>query len=107
MADELGAFQDIWDAWDEARDEIMGKPLSHFRRAVEVQFSELESHLAADNREAAAREAIDVISIALNLLRWLEYTPKEIGDIARSRADLRMRGQAHSILEKYKRLYGI
>jgi hypothetical protein len=107
MVDHLGPFQDIWNAWDEAHDEIRAKPLSHFRRAAEEQFTELEYHLAAGNREAAAREAVDVISVALNCLRWLGHQPDEVAEIARSRAELRMRGQALEILEKYRRLHGI
>jgi hypothetical protein len=107
MDGELGPFQAIWDAWDEAHDEVVRKPLPHFRRAIEIQFEELEAHLRADNHGAASREAIDIISIALNLLRWLGHQPNEIGDIARSRAEQRMKGQALAILEKYQRVYGI
>jgi len=107
MTDQLGPFGAIWEAWDEAHDEIVGKPLSHFQRAVEVQFEELDAHLAAGDRAAAAREAVDIISIALNSLRWLGYQPEDVGEIACSRAEQRMRGQALAILGKYQRLHGI
>lgn len=107
MADQLGAFGAIWEAWDEAHDEVVGKPLSHFRRAVELQFDELEGHLKAEDRAAAVREAVDVISIALNTLRWLGCKPDEVAEIAHLRAENRMRGQALAILDKYERLYGI
>jgi hypothetical protein len=107
MSDPLGPFQDIWEAWDEAHEEMVHKPLSHFRRAIELQFDELEEHLNAKNREAAAREATDIISIALNLMRWLEYQPTEIASIAQSRAEKRMKGQTREILDKYQRLHGI
>lgn len=103
----LGPFQDIWDAWEEVRSDIAGKPLSHFRRAIEIQFDELDQHLARENRDAAAREVIDMISIALNTMRWLGYGPSEIAEIARIRARQRMRGQAQSILDKYEDRYGI
>ena len=103
----LGPFQEIWHAWDEAHAEITRKPLSHFRRAVDIQFDELESHLAAGDRDAAAREAVDVISIALNTLRWLNYKPEEIEDLVRKRAERRMKGQALAILDKYWRVYDI
>lgn len=103
----LGPFQEIWDAWEEVRPEIAEKPLSHFRRAIEIQFEELDGHLANDDRDAAAREIIDMVSIALNTLRWLDYQPEEIAEIARMRARRRMEGQAQSILDKYEDWYGI
>lgn len=106
-APELGPFQDMWDAWEESRDELLAKPLSHYQQATVIQFKELDQHLKDDNYEAAGREAADVISIALNMLRWLGYSPKQISEIARSRAAVRMRGQTTEILEKYQRLYGI
>jgi hypothetical protein len=57
--------------------------------------------------DAAAREAADVISVALNLMRRLGHRPGEIGEIVRSRAEHRLEGQALAILEKYQRVYGI
>lgn len=104
---ELGPFQDMWDAWEEAREELLRKPLQHFRQATDIQFDELAAHLAAADREAAAREATDIISVALNVMRWLGLTPAEIGEIARSRATQRMKGQALQILEKYQQIYHI
>lgn len=103
----LGPFQEIWQAWDEAHAEMTRKPLSHFRRAVDIQFDELEGHLAEGDRDAAAREAVDVISIALNTLRWLDLKPDQIEGLVRDRAERRMKGQALAILDKYKRVYGI
>lgn len=107
MDDQLGPFQPMWDAWEEAGEEIVRKPLSHFRRAVDIQFDELDEHLDRDDRDAASREAVDVISIALNLMRRLGLQPDEISEIARSRAEHRMKGQALAILDKYQRDYGI
>lgn len=104
---ELGPFQGIWQAWDEAHDAMMEKPLEHFQVTTEHQFKEIRSHLADGDRKAAAREAIDIVSIALNLLRQLGYDPAEVAEIARDRADNRMRGQVHEILEKYHQLYDI
>lgn len=107
MRDQLGPFQAIWEAWDETNDEMLKKPLSHFQRAVEVQFQELEEHRANGNAERAAREVIDIISVALNCLRWMGYRPEDVARLARSRAESRMKGQAKDILEKYQRLYQI
>jgi hypothetical protein len=103
----LGPFQEIWAAWEEVRPEISAKPLSHFRRAVDIQFDEIEGHLAEGNREAAVREAIDIISIALNTMRWLSCEPEEIAEIAKMRARHRMQGQVRAILAKYQQQYGI
>lgn len=107
MSDELGPFQGVWDAWVEAQDEIRRKPISHFEQAVQIQFDELRDHLAAGDRDAAAREMVDVVSIALNTLRKLGFSPKEIAEIARGRAENRMAGQAHEILDKYKTVHQI
>ncbi|MGA5146917.1 hypothetical protein ACPCSF_18030 [Streptomyces griseoincarnatus] len=107
MMEPLGPFQDIWDAWIEAEYDISQKPLLHFERATQIQFEELREHLARGDHEAAARELIDVVSIALNHLRNLGFTPDEIAELAKSRARYRMQGQAKTILEKYQTNYGI
>lgn len=107
MTDPLGPFQPMWDAWDEAHEEITRKPFTHFRRAVDIQFDELDEHLARGDAAAAAREAADVISIALNLMRRLGHGPDEIAEIVRSRAEHRMKGQALAILDKYQQVYDI
>ncbi|MCX4856623.1 hypothetical protein [Streptomyces canus] len=107
MADELGPFQGVWDAWIEVQEQIEHKPISHFERAVQIQFDELRDHLAAGDREAAAREMVDVMSIALNTLRKLGFSPKEIAEIARDRAANRMAGQAQKILGKYETVHQI
>lgn len=107
MAEDLGPFQGMWEAWAEASEEINRKPLSHFRRAAEIQFDELEEHLSVGDREAAAREVADIISIAINTMRWLGYTPEEIAEVAQNRAEHRMKGKAPAILAKYMDRYGI
>lgn len=107
MADVLGPFQDFWDAWSEVDEEIKGKKLPHFSRAVQIQYDEMQEHLDRDDLAAAAREAADVISIALNTMRWLGLQPGDIAKIAQARAEDRMRGQTHAILDKYESHYGI
>lgn len=103
----LGPFQAFWNAWSEVDEEIKGKHFDHFSNAVGIQFMEMEGHLKRGERMAAAREATDVISIALNTLRWMEFEPAEIAKIARDRARDRMHGQAQEILDKYRDTYGI
>ncbi|MCC5033379.1 hypothetical protein DMH02_009150 [Streptomyces sp. WAC 00631] len=107
MSDQLGPFQGVWDAWVEVQDEMALKPISHFERAVQIQFDEFRGHLAAGDREAAAREMVDVISIALNALRKLGFSPEEISEVARSRAAQRMVGRGQEILDKYEKIYRI
>jgi hypothetical protein len=97
----LGPFQDFWQVWDESHDVMVKKDLEHFRYAFDLQFKELGNHLSADNTRAAANEAADIISIGLNLMRRLGYTPEEVAVIARDRAEKRMKGQTREILEKY------
>jgi hypothetical protein len=53
------------------------------------------------------REVVDIISVALNLMRKLGCTPEEIADVVQLRAERRMKGQALEILKKYHDLYGI
>ncbi|ALG12747.1 hypothetical protein [Kibdelosporangium phytohabitans] len=103
----LGPFQDLWDAWDEADEAIRAKPLYHFELAVGAQFDELRGHLAADLPGKAANEAVAIISVALNLLRRLGYTPDEVAELTRARAADRMRGQTSAILDKYRRQFGV
>ncbi|WP_410598214.1 hypothetical protein [Amycolatopsis sp. lyj-90] len=107
MTEDLGPFQGFWNAWDEVHDEIRAKAFEHFSRAAEIQYEEMREHLAKGDSRAAAREATDVISIALNTMRWLGYGPAEIAEIARDRARERMRGRTSSILEKYQSEYDI
>src|ERR1700761_760872 len=107
MDDRLGPFQELWNAWGEAKSEISEKPISHFRRAIEIQFDEIDLHLAVNRHDAAVREVVDIISVALNLMRRLGCTPEEIADVARLRAERRMKGQTLEILKKYHDLYGI
>jgi hypothetical protein len=101
---QLGAFQDIWDAWDESDDEIKAKPLQHFEVAVREQFTELRQHLVDREPGRAANEAVDIISIALNLLRNLGHDPDAVAALVTARAHNRMRGQTRAILDKYDRL---
>ncbi|ARQ69934.1 hypothetical protein [Streptomyces marincola] len=101
MDEDLGPFQPLWVAWDEAHQSLLNEPLLHFRRASDAQFDELEQHLAAENRDAAVREAVDMISVALNVMRWLGCDPNEIATAARERAEQRIVGQTAEILEKY------
>lgn len=98
---KLGPFQDLWDAWDEAHDEMLRKELDHFQFAIEYQFEELRAHLKTEDAQAAAYEVVDMMSIVLNLMRRLGYTPDEIADVVRARANGRMKGQTREILEKY------
>jgi hypothetical protein len=82
----LGAFGWFWDAWDAADDAVKALPFRHFPNAAYVQFVELAEHLAAGDRLRAAREATDVISVALNTLRWLGFQPDEVAVLALERA---------------------
>jgi ssRNA-specific RNase YbeY (16S rRNA maturation enzyme) len=102
----LGPFQAFWDAWSASDTEIKEKKLPHFSSAVAIQFEEMREHLEREDRYAAAREATDVISIALNTLRWMKFEPAEIAQIARNRARDRMVGKTPEILEKYEKQHG-
>ncbi|MBT8225304.1 MAG: hypothetical protein KJO75_07370 [Dactylosporangium sp.] len=98
----LGPFQPIWNAWDVADGEVRELPLAHFREALRRQVEEMQEHLDNGRPDAAANEGIDMISIALNVLRWLGRNPEDIGRIAEERARKRLEGQTAAILEKYR-----
>jgi hypothetical protein len=102
LADQLGPFQKLWEAWDEADVEIRNQPLEHFELVIGHQLVEFKQHRDEGNNTAAAQEAVDIISAALNLMRWMELKPNEIADIAQSRAEDRMRGKTFEILKKYE-----
>jgi len=104
MTESLGPFQGIWDAWDEVDADIKAQSLSHFVTVTEAQFVELAEHLDEGDRERAALEAIDIISVSLTMLRWLNYVPEEIAGLARFRAATRMQGKARKIFGKYQKL---
>ena len=106
-APDLGPFQNLWDAWEEAREELLSKPLSYFREATDIHFDELAQYLDKGEHGAAVGKATDIIGVALNLMRKLGYTPAEISQIARARAIQRMKGQTPQILDKYEQQYGI
>src|SRR5688572_22034695 len=93
LADQLGPFQKLWEAWDEADVEIRNQPLEHFELVIGHQLVEFKHHRDNGNHTAAAQEVVDIISAALNLMRWMELKPGEIADLAMSRAERRMRGK--------------
>lgn len=100
----LGPFQYFWDVWEYADEAVKGKDFAHFPGVTAVQFVELAEHLADGNRLAAAREATDVISIALNALRWLGLRPADVAQLVDERArELAQPGQVHALLERYDR----
>lgn len=103
----LGPFQAMWDACVETHEELNRKPLSYFRRTADDHFEELARHWRAGDQLAAARKAIDVINVALKLMRRFDHTPAQVGEIARLRAIQRMKGQTQQILDKYEKRYNI
>lgn len=100
----LGPFQPIWNAWNDAAIGAERQTIDDFRGVIEAQFVELNEHLDAGDRQRAAFEAIDIISVALTILRWLDLTPDEIATLAEHRARERMQGQVNQILKKYNML---
>jgi hypothetical protein len=101
MTEPLGPFQEIWDAWNEAHIDTDVQSLEDFHRVFEAQFKELSQHFTQGDERRAAFEAVDIISVALTVLRWLKLEPTEIALLARQRARERMKGQVNEILAKY------
>jgi hypothetical protein len=97
----LGPFRDLWEVWNPAHDQMVAKEVEHFRDAYAAQLSELVTHFEAGETRRAANEAVDMISISLNFMRRLGYTPTQVVEIVRDRAKRRMAGQTEEILRKY------
>jgi hypothetical protein len=97
----LGALQDLWDAWDPAHQEMLTKEPEHFYVAWQVQIDELQHHLREENKHAALKEMVDIISISLNFMRNMGCSPADVAELVRERADKRMKGQTAEILKKY------
>ena len=94
----LGPFQDIWDAWDPVDARVIKQPASHFPAVIQLQLNEA----AAESINSRGKEVVDIISVSLNWLRWLGYSPAEVADLVRARADDRYVGKVEAILDKYK-----
>jgi len=98
---ELGALQDLWNAWDPAHQEMLTKEPEHFYVAWQVQVDELQQHLRDKNKRAALNEMVDIISISLNFMRNMGCSPADVAELVRERADKRMKDQTAEILKKY------
>lgn len=105
----LGPLQAAYDAWTEVEEQVRSeKPLSHFLRVMEIQFEEITEHLAAGRRDKAINEAVDILSVTLNLLRWLGCSRAEdIAEAITARAQNRYAGRVQEILDKYQTMYGV
>lgn len=103
----LGVLQGFRDAWDEVHQRVMDKPWSHFYRAIEIQMEELNDHIEGGHLAKAKNEAADIVSVALNIFRWLGCDEAETARILKERADNRMKGQAAAIMDKYAEKFGI
>ena len=97
-AETLGPLQAVWDAWDEVHALVMAQPDSHFAAAIQLQLAEA----AAEPVETRTKEVIDVISVALNWLRYLGHTPESTAQAIRDRAGYRYAGQSQAIFVKYR-----
>ena len=97
----LGPFQAIVDAWAPAHDRVMIQPVSHFPEVIRIQVEEALAESPKSLRQV--NEIIDIISVALNWLRWTGLDDAAIADFVRSRAQNRY-FDPDAIFEKYKGL---
>jgi hypothetical protein len=96
-----GPLQVLWEVWDPEHEVMREKKLDHFVAAYERQITEFTNHHQAGDYDRAANEAVDMMSISLNYMRMLGYSPSEIAQTVRDRAKLRMEGQTKEILRNY------
>jgi hypothetical protein len=91
----------LWEVWNPEHEVMRAKKLRHFRVAYRRQIKELNNHYKAGDLDKAANEAVDMISISLNFMRMLGYTPTDVVQILRDRPKRRMEGQTKEILRNY------
>ena len=104
----LGPLQAMWDAWTSVQSQVKWKDFAQFAGTMDIQFEEALTHQTNGERDRAANEIVDCISVALNALRWLGYTqPEEVAELLRLRAITRYEGQTQAILSKYQKQYGL
>ncbi|MBP2320146.1 hypothetical protein JOF56_000531 [Kibdelosporangium banguiense] len=100
-ADLGGPLQVLWQVWNPEHEVMRQKELDHFAHAYERQIKELSNHHLAGEYDRAANEAVDMMSISLNYMRMLGYSPSKIAQTITDRAKLRMEGQTKEILRNY------
>ena len=100
MEKPLGPFQSTWDAWNVVDVRCKMQPRSHFPRVVELQLKEIEA--AWPDKAGVTKEVVDIISIALNWLRWLGFTDEEVAGVVEQRS-LRY-SDPEAIFAKYRQI---
>ena len=98
----LGPFQDIWDAWEPVNERTMRQPVDHFDVSLRMQLDEIEVEDPKSIR--TTKEIIDIISLALNWMRWQGHTPGSIAALVKWRAETRYAPDPNAIFEKYMKL---
>jgi predicted component of type VI protein secretion system len=94
-------LQTLWEVWNPEHEVMRRKELDHFVHAYERQIKELTNHHQVREYDRAANEAVDMMSISLNYMRMLGYSPSEVAQKVQDRAKLRMEGQTKEILRNY------
>lgn len=93
----LCPLQPFWDAWTPHETRIRALPYAHFLYTMEHQLVE------AEVAEGMEKEWVDMISVALNALRfYYDLTAGEICDMMRERVETRYAGRTEEILDRYE-----
>lgn len=103
----LGVLQEIWDAWDVEDAEIKRQTFGHFCQLYGAQLDELVEHRNNDNEAGVIREAIDFMSVTMNLLRWVGLKPDDIARAIHDRVETRYKGKAKEIMDRDRGRYGM
>ena len=96
----LGVLEDMWDAWTPIQHIQKGFTFSRYYQLMEWQFDEFFTHIKEGKQGKAANEVVDMISIALNLLRRLGLDHKQVEEVIRNRIWTRYVGQTERIMER-------
>lgn len=105
MTSSIDPLQGIWDAWTPVKNRVWNKPPHYFPSIIQLQLIEILNH---DNTKGKANEVVDIISICINWLRWMNYDKlDDIAELIWARVKTRYSNQATEILDKYYAKYGL
>ena len=103
----LGVLQEIWDAWDVEDAEIKKQTFGHFLQLYKEQLKELEEHRQNNNEVGVLREAVDFMSVSLNLFRWYGLKPDNIVRAIHNRVETRYKGKVKEIMNRDRGRFGM
>jgi hypothetical protein len=98
---EKDIINSLFNTWSPQHYRIMELDEKDFQVAIVEQLKEIHEHLRNKLQRKTANEIVDIISISINWLRWLGYTPDEMYRAIEERIRTRYKNNIREILDKY------